>query len=82
MAGIFATVHLGSYVQWIAEGPRATPAQPRRPPLWRRVLWPLRWPMALVNLVFAALESIPHPRIFALNNLIIAKRPDREGGPE
>lgn len=77
MAGIFAYVHAGSYLRWLAErrGPPAAPSG--RVPAWRRALAPLRLPMAAVNLVLGALDRVPHPRIFALNHLAVAVRPPR-----
>ncbi len=75
MVGIFFSAHLGSYARWAAE--RGRDRQATRPigtPRWRRLLAPLRWPMALVNIVFAALDAIPHPGIFAVNHLVVAQK--------
>jgi SAM-dependent methyltransferase len=75
VVGIFLSVHLGSYARWLAERRRGrAPLQHGRSPAWRRLLWPLRWPMAAANLVFAALDAIPHPRIIAVNHLVVAER--------
>ncbi len=53
-----------------------TPAvSPRTPPAdWRRALWPLRAPMALVNLFFALLDALPQQGEFAVNHLVVATR--------
>lgn len=76
MAGIFLAVHLGSYARWAAErGRRGARSQLRHGvPLWRRILFPLRLPMALVNLGCAALGLIPEPGIFAVNHLVVAEK--------
>jgi SAM-dependent methyltransferase len=73
MLGIFLIVHVGSYARWAAErcgsGERAAR---RGTPGWRRMLAPLRWPMAVVNVAFAVLDAIPQPGIFAVNHLVVA----------
>lgn len=76
LAGIFLAVHLGSYARWAAErGRRGAKSQLRRGvPLWRRILSPLRLPMALANLGCAALGLIPEPGIFAVNHLVVAEK--------
>lgn len=81
MAGIFLFVHAGSYVRWAAE--RRVPASPRPGgvPRWRRLLWPLRLPMAVANVIFAALDAIPQPGIFALNHLVVAEKRPTPGAP-
>jgi SAM-dependent methyltransferase len=75
MAGIYLPVHAGSYVRWLAERGQPAPVVPGETPTWRRVLWPLRLPLALWNLLLGALDALPQPGIFALNHLIVASKP-------
>jgi SAM-dependent methyltransferase len=78
-SGISLIMHLGSYARWAGErrGSRAAASPPaRRAPAWRRLLWPLRLPMALFNLGLAALDALPQPGVFAVNHLMVARKPD------
>jgi SAM-dependent methyltransferase len=77
MAAVFGVVHLGSYVKWFAER-RGAPQPHGKVSRWRRLLAPLRWPMALVNLAAVALDAIPHPGIFAVNHLVVARKPNAD----
>lgn len=76
MVAIFVAVHVGSYARWLGERGRPARAAPGNgPPTWRRMLWPLRLPLALWNLLFAALETLPEPGIFPMNHLVVAEKP-------
>jgi SAM-dependent methyltransferase len=78
VAGISLIMHLGSYARWVGErqGPPAMAPRPEgQAPAWRRLLWPLRLPMALFNLCLAALDALPQPGIFAVNHLLVARKP-------
>jgi SAM-dependent methyltransferase len=78
VAGISLIMHLGSYARWVGErrgGPSAAPQAGARVPAWRRLLWPLRLPMAIFNLVFAALDALPQPGAFAVNHMLVAHKP-------
>jgi SAM-dependent methyltransferase len=80
VAGISFIMHLGSYARWWGErrGAPATAPQAGGPaPAWRRLLWPLRLPMALFNLCLAALDALPQPGVFAVNHLLVARKPER-----
>ncbi len=77
-AGIALVFHLGSCARWLVERclPRPGAAgAPAGPAPWRRWLAPLRLPLALVNLLCAALDALPHPGIFAVNHLVVADKP-------
>jgi SAM-dependent methyltransferase len=71
MAGIFLAAHLGSYVRAAATHRRAPGADAAA----RRWLAPLKLPLAAANVVFAALDAIPHPGLFAVNHLVVAVKP-------
>ena len=79
MAGIFTFVHVGSYIRWAAERRSPVARQSGVQAPWRRLLWPLRLPMAVANLLLAALEAIPQPGIFALNHLVVAEKRGETG---
>ena len=72
-AGIFTAAHLGSYARWAA-GHDVQRSGASAAAGWRRWLAPLRLPLAVVNLVLAALDAIPHPGIFAVNHLVVAEK--------
>ena len=75
--GFFTVIHIGSYAQWGAQfvqrGLKSKSAK-SNPEGWRRWFWLLRLPMATANLIFAALDLIPQPGLFALNNLVVAQK--------
>jgi SAM-dependent methyltransferase len=84
VAGLSLAFHLGSYARWAGER-RAAPAAaaapgPAAPAGWRRWVAPLRLPLALVNLLFAALDALPHPGLFAVNHLVVAAKPGAPAG--
>lgn len=81
--GVFTIIHIGSYAQSLARKiVRSSEHAPSGQEQWRRWLWPLRLPMAAFNLLFALLDSIPHPQLFALNNIVVASKPDHETAEE
>ncbi|MFN8094477.1 MAG: class I SAM-dependent methyltransferase [Vicinamibacteria bacterium] len=55
-------------------------APPREAPPWSRVLWPLRLPMAVLNLAFAALDLLPQGGEFAVNHIVVARKGDGPSG--
>lgn len=77
MIGLVFLVHLGSYAGRLARRFYRRSSGSRRDDsrAWQRWFWPLRLPLALVNLVFAALDSAPQPGVFAVNHLIVARKP-------
>jgi SAM-dependent methyltransferase len=90
VVGISLAFHLGSCARWAAERlllARTIPAGSTTPttptaPAWRRWLAPLRLPLALVNLLCAALDALPHPGVFAVNHLVVAEKPAAARGRE
>jgi SAM-dependent methyltransferase len=80
MAGISLAAHLGSYVRAAATGrsPRDSCAVQAHAAPWLSVL---RLPLALANLLFAALDAVPHPGVFAVNHLVVAVKPAQAGRP-
>ena len=87
--GISSIMLLGNTVRGLAErdhGPPRIPASPGTaidtdPIDWRRILWPLRLPMALANLFFALLDVLPQNGEFAVNHLVVAEKLESEAGP-
>ncbi len=78
VAGISIIMQLGSYARWLGEQGAPTTSAPQANeavPGWRRLLWPLRAPMALFNLAFAALDALPQPGAFAVNHMLVARKP-------
>lgn len=72
--GISIAVHLGSYARWLGEHKKKQYKPSGSPPKWRQIIWPFRLPLALLNLLFAMLDAIPHPGLFAVNHMVIAEK--------
>ena len=77
--GLVFIIHLGTYAQLVCKRlSDAAGSKAGRPAAkssdWQRWVWPFRLPIFVVNLFFAALDSIPHPGIYTVDNMLVAKK--------
>jgi SAM-dependent methyltransferase len=77
--GIVTIIHLGSYAQVLgrrlAGRPRGKQGRPAsRSNDWQAWFWPFKLPICMLNLLFAALDSIPHPGIFTIDHMVVARK--------
>lgn len=78
--GIMLIVHAGSCARALWQKvsrcfpPGARPAATQSND-WQAWFWPFRLPIMLLNLLCGALDSVPHPGIFAVDNMVIARKP-------
>jgi len=78
--GLVLLIHLGSYarslLKWAAHvtgsADRLRAAKSNDWQIWAA---PFRLPLFLFNLFFAALDSIPHPGAFTVDNMVVARKP-------
>lgn len=77
--GIVSIIHLGSYAHWLwkwltrrRHAPTHRAASTSNE--WQKWFWPFKLPIFLLNLLFGALDCLPHPGIFTMNNLVVARK--------
>jgi SAM-dependent methyltransferase len=77
MLGVFFIIHSGSYPQWFFRKLSSNSA-PRRGTRqsnsWQKWFLPFRIPIAIINILCAALDCIPHPGVYWVENAVIAKK--------
>jgi SAM-dependent methyltransferase len=77
--GIVSIIHLGSCAQVLcqrlANRPRANRDRAASTSNdWQGWFWPFRLPICVFNLLFAVLDRIPHPGIFTMDNMVVARK--------
>jgi SAM-dependent methyltransferase len=77
--GIVSIIHLGSYAQvlWqrLASRRRGKPDRATsKSNDWQAWFWPFRLPICMFNLLFAVLDSIPHPGIYTMDHMVVARK--------
>jgi hypothetical protein len=83
MIGIMLVVHAGSYARLAARHLAAlvssrdadATAPPVRSDAYDGWFALFRLPILLLNVAFGLLDTIPHPGIYAIGNLVVARRP-------